>query len=345
MYQDVTEHSDLEMNFQEIDAVNTKESDNLMVESDNESIQSTDNIDSNNQKESIPSRFDSISYESSKSSDSSSSDHETSNEVKARKKKKSSVQKPNIRARLSYPSQWLHQTKKLAVNSGMPYINECGTSIPARDVLDPCDISCRKKCQDRLLLPERIEINKKFWALADHNRQWNYLNTTCIEINNKQSNVDNITRRKKSISYKFKINNEDITVCKEMFLNTLNISDAWIRSISSKSQKGFDISPDKRGRHGNRANKISEDVELLVIEHINSFPRTESHYVRKTTTREYLEENLSIKTMYDLYLKWMKKNHKDSEVASQRNYRDIFNNKFNISFFKPKKDQCELCTI
>ena len=72
--------------------------------------------------------------------------------------------------------------------------------------------------------------------------------------------------------------------------------------------------------------KISKDVEKFVVEHINSFARTESYYVRKTTTREYLEQNLSIKKMYDFYLEWMGNNHKDSKLATQRNYRGIFNN-------------------
>lgn len=32
------------------------------------------------------------------------------------------------------------------------------------------------------------------------------------------------------------------------------------------------------------------------------------------------------------------------EKTTERHYRDIFNTEFNIAFFKPKKDQCDLCT-
>ena len=34
---------------------------------------------------------------------------------------------------------------------------------------------------------------------------------------------------------------------------------------------------------------------------------------------------------------------KSSDTASLRQYRDIFNTCFNLSFFKPKKDQCSVC--
>ena len=72
---------------------------------------------------------------------------------------------------------------------------------------------------------------------------------------------------------------------------------------------------DGRGKHDNR--KIISEDEEEVRNHIKSFSQIESHYLRTQTNREFLEGNL---------------------------YRRIFNNEFNISFFKPKKDQCDLCT-
>ena len=43
-----------------------------------------------------------------------------------------------------------------------------------------------------------------------------------------------------------------------------------------------------------------------------------------------------------MYVEWAEEN--DKEVATSRQYRDIFNTEFNISFHKPKKDQCNTCT-
>lgn len=46
--------------------------------------------------------------------------------------------------------------------------------------------------------------------------------------------------------------------------------------------------------------------------------------------------------MWELYLEWVKK-FPEILPATERQYRDTFNNCFNISFFKPKKDRCNIC--
>lgn len=42
-------------------------------------------------------------------------------------------------------------------------------------------------------------------------------------------------------------------------------------------------------------------------------------------------------------MSWMKENLSDLKPATERQYTDIFNTEFNIGFFIPKKDQCEIC--
>lgn len=110
----------------------------------------------------------------------------------------------------------------------------------------------------------------------------------------------------------------------------------------SKSE-GCDISPDKRGRHHYRPTAMSSETENSVIEHINLYPRVESHYLRARTKREYLEEGLTIQKMFDSYKPWVEVKKPDLKRANLRQYTDIFNSKFNISFFKPKKDRCNIC--
>lgn len=129
-----------------------------------------------------------------------------------------------------------------------------------------------------------------------------------------------------------------------MFLSTLSISDSWIKTNTRKLDKGGDVSPDQWGKHAKRGNAISPDVIQSVIDHINSMPRTESHYLRKNTTREFLEEHLTVPAMHTLYLSWLPAHYPDlKNPASERQYLDIFNTRFNISFFKPKKDRCNTC--
>lgn len=45
--------------------------------------------------------------------------------------------------------------------------------------------------------------------------------------------------------------------------------------------------------------------------------------------------------MYLLYVKWTKESGKP--FATKHHYYNTFNTKFNIGFFTPKKDQCNLC--
>lgn len=150
-------------------------------------------------------------------------------------------------------------------------------------------------------------------------------------------------RREMSIQYFFKINGEDIKVCKTMFLNTLSIGNSRVVTVVKKlSTASAKFSLDKRGKHLNRGNTIKQETIDSVITHINLFERKPAHYIRKDSKREYLEQGLNVTKMHKMYQEWV--NPIDFKRASLRQYRDIFQTKFNIGFFVPKKDQCDTCT-
>ena len=96
---------------------------------------------------------------------------------------------------------------------------------------------------------------------------------------------------------------------------------------------------DKRGRK-TPANKTSAESIMRVKKHIESFPTVESHYCRKDTSRQYLDQALNLKIMYQLYINDVQD---QDMLVSEYMYRQIFNNQFNLSFSKPKKDQCDIC--
>ena len=60
------------------------------------------------------------------------------------------------------------------------------------------------------------------------------------------------------------------------------------------------IGVDQRGRHG-KQRSVNEGHQAEVRNHINSFPRIESHNCRQSTSREYLVPHLSVAKMYALY--------------------------------------------
>lgn len=91
---------------------------------------------------------------------------------------------------------------------------------------------------------------------------------------------------------------------------------------------------------------MKSEVNKYITEHINSFPTVDSHYIRENSKRKYLESGLSISKMHRLYLDWIKeKASLDPRVlnGTLRQYTDIFIYNYNFSFFKSKKDQCDVC--
>jgi len=97
---------------------------------------------------------------------------------------------------------------------------------------------------------------------------------------------------------------------------------------------------DKRGKHAPGIKK-SEEVHKRVHDHIASFPCLESHYSRASSSKKYLEANLNISKMHQLYVNQCKENEIEPALASY--YRHIFDTEFNLGFHKPKKDYCTFC--
>lgn len=196
-------------------------------------------------------------------------------------------------------------------------------------------------CQDRVSKEQRQKLFSEFWKIENHSRKWDFIGRHVTVMKKKVETTNWESRRSYSHNYCLRFDNTEIKVCKKMFLDTFDISDTWIQTTSKKMGTTGYISADKRGKHENH-HRMNENVRNSVIEHINMFPRVPSHYVRKESKREYLEERLSIRKMHMMYKTWMTNNEK-TEIASERQYRQLFNTEFNISFHKTKKDRCDLC--
>ena len=123
-------------------------------------------------------------------------------------------------------------------------------------------------------------------------------------------------------------------VCKSFFVKTLAISDKRLRNIAEKKRTDI-LFRDRRGRK-EPGNKMQDMKMKKVKAHINSFPTVGPHYVRKSSTRRYLDAQLNKKEMYQLYCK------QEEDSVSETTYRRQLKLQ-NISFHKPKKDRCARC--
>lgn len=261
-----------------------------------------------------------------------------------KKRKSSTPLSTPVRKRARNVSSWKRNINKVLKNSGQPYTTYNGKEHQGAKLRDPC--SCSLDCRQRMTQEERQAIHDQFWkTIADHGRQWEFIRENCSS----KETVPSSSKRKVARSYSFVIGKKKERVCKQMFMRTLDICDSWIETAFKKrnSEKGNTVSPDKRGGNRKGVPVVVTSAKIdSVREHVNLFPRIPSHYCRKRTRREYLEQRLSISKMSKLYVKWAadKKVPKNS-IASQRQYRDIVNSNFNIGFYKPKKDQCSFCCV
>ncbi|KAI4469687.1 dna-directed rna polymerases i ii and iii subunit rpabc2 [Holotrichia oblita] len=230
----------------------------------------------------------------------------------------------------SIPSQWKkNKIKKQKLDTKAPKRVDCS--------------KCRFKCMQNLSEESRIGICKTYWQ-CDYKRQKDFIlnNVESHVPERRRERVNNETRpRLDSKEYFFSVNSNKIRVCKDFFLKTLCICKEVVDyAFANKGELGMFTGEDNRGKKEPYNKTPAADIDK-VKQHIESFPVMESHYVRKSTQRKYLDCKLNITKMHSLYLELCEKDK--SKPVSILTYRRIFCNNYNLSFFVPRKDQCQLC--
>ncbi|KAK4882693.1 hypothetical protein RN001_006012 [Aquatica leii] len=205
------------------------------------------------------------------------------------------------------------------------YINSRGNQVNARIISGTCGEKCIYNCTVKVKKEKREYLFHNYWKLGKLQEQRHYLLSCLKEINSKKQHSDG--RRKPNNAYYFKIDGEDNRVCKQFFLATLGISNRSVRT-------------DKRGKH-NKHKTVDKAIRTGIVEHINSIPRMESHYLRAQTSREFIEGGKTVADLHRDYVESCRTENKP--YGNYCMYFRIFNKDFNISFFSPKKDQCSLC--
>lgn len=86
------------------------------------------------------------------------------------------------------------------------------------------------------------------------------------------------------------------------------------------------------------SNKIDD---TNVMKHKKSFPAYTSHYTRAhNPRRQYLNPDLNIKKMYELYVTQCEKENVPVKEKYYYNV-NVFSTKFNLHFKQPSKDTCQ----
>ncbi|KAK6178325.1 hypothetical protein SNE40_013124 [Patella caerulea] len=253
----------------------------------------------------------------------------------------------NIRSRKRkrYINKWKKCERKRQRQAGQAYTGSRGQAIPKRNVKTKKDClgSCKFKCCSKVSHSDRQNIFASFWSLNDNEKNHFYSKTIdrAIKSRNRSKSKDK-SRRTFSYIYNLYIEDSKIRVCKVFYLSTLDISQRRISYYFENKNDTASSTPMCGDQRGSKTkDRINQENKDFVREHIQSFPKVESHYCRQSTAKEYLESDLSITKMYRLYLERCEQDSKES--VKEHIYRQIFNTEFNLSFFSPKKDRCDKC--
>lgn len=126
-------------------------------------------------------------------------------------------------------------------------------------------------------------------------------------------------------------------------MSTLGINDRVVRTVIHKINWKSDdkkvVSLDNRGKHLNY-NKVSDEIKKSIRNHISSTPRIDSHYICAESQVEYIEGGKSVSQLHRNYQELQIKKIILMAITS---CIIIFLIEFNISAFRPKKEQCAFC--
>lgn len=122
--------------------------------------------------------------------------------------------------------------------NGQEYVSSKGTLKKARTIKSSCKKSCRLKCTRRITKIVQNEIHDEYlnqYRSWDSKRQFisSYVTSKPVQWNRPRDSSRKNNRTQNNV-YSFTIGNSKETVCKTYFLNTLAITEYFMRIALKK---------------------------------------------------------------------------------------------------------------
>ncbi|CAG5042731.1 unnamed protein product [Parnassius apollo] len=216
---------------------------------------------------------------------------------------------------------------------GEEYVRKDGKTVNAK-CLQP-NPSSGKKCGnncENISDERRQQVFDHFWKLTvDRRRDWLVNLTQKLAVKRKRTNSDTRVN-----TFKYHINEGEgrRVVCLQFLAATLDISAKSIYHTVKNSEWGC-AKEDLRGKCI-PPNKTKPDTIENVVKFIKSLPAVPSRYCRHDSSRVYLpQEFKNIPNVYSIYKKRLEGDGVD--FVSEKVFRRIFTEEFNIGFHVPKK--------
>jgi hypothetical protein len=203
------------------------------------------------------------------------------------------------RRRRKNPELWKQSVQKRKRNNGEEYKTSRGEKFPRHELKTPsCTGKCKNKCGDKVMKDHQMLMFQTYWKL-DYECQRKFIMNHVTKNLKNRSTTGKESRRKHTYDYFLdgKTSKENTKVCKNFFLQTLNIGEKMVMYNINRNQGNC---KDNRGRQKEWSTIPKADKDYI-RNHIRSSPTLDSHYCRKKSQRKYLERDLSITKMYEIY--------------------------------------------
>ncbi|CAG9763464.1 unnamed protein product [Ceutorhynchus assimilis] len=207
------------------------------------------------------------------------------------------------------------------------------------DTLDPVEVIYTWDSDDENVSPE-IELNT---SMRDHQPQKKHSNKSqpsSQPSTSKNGVLPNNDKEKSSEKSTQKRHTTTKTEILNTITNTLAVSEKAVRTAISKRTVEGIVPFDKRVGALPYANLKQKDefMRASALAHIQKFPKMESLFYRKSTSKKYLHPDLNVKQTVNLY----QEESLEQPKCSYHTYFRVFES-LNLSFHDSRKDQCSLC--
>lgn len=198
------------------------------------------------------------------------------------------------------------------------------------------------KCFQNLSEEQKLVVFKKFYFEFNGKDEQDIYLQGLIEAHDvkrrskpKDENTAPAKQKSCSFFHYVYIDGQKRKVCQNAFISLHGIGLKRLKRIKSLLQRNS-TPHDKRGTNPKK-NAIPEEENILIRQHIESFPIKETHYSNKDYY--YLDSKLSLKIMHRLYTE----KHPNTRIRYSYNVKYFHEHYNHLHFGRPQVDTCCKC--
>ena len=194
---------------------------------------------------------------------------------------------------------------KKARNNGDPYFSAgSGQAKPARRILGPACVEAskceqRKLCCKQIGTEQRKRILNRYYDLPSLDEKRKFIHAHVTSGTPVKKNGE---RRDRTLFYSLTLDGSQLRVCKTFFLSTLGISERQVQTMVKKTDGDGILDVERRGGRSGERGIMDGKLNDAIRAHIDNFPRVESHYCRKDSSKMFLAPDLTLGLMYEMYM-------------------------------------------